>query len=998
MKKVLSLLLTMVLMLAALPFAAAEDSFIVPKVGDRCSGFVVHDISRLDMLNADVVIYEHEKTGALVMLIENEDTNRTFEITFRTPAINNTGIPHVFEHSTLDGSKKYPSKALWFNTSYQTYNTYMNASTYNFMTTYPIASLSEEQLLKLADFYTDSCFNPMICEDESIFREEAWRYALDSADSDLRIEGIVYSEMCGAYDINFASSLNYNRTLFPGTFAGNNYGGTPADIPDMTWEDIILYHDAYYHPSNSLTCLYGKFENPDAFLELLNGYFSRYEKADIHFGDADYASITAPAESVWEYGLASGTDTQNGSVIDYGFACDGCDEETCLKVDMLTDLIASSSSLLNQKMKDALPYASVMCGMDISGSVPSILFEAKNVNPEDAEIFRKVVDEAMTEALKQGFEPDTVSAVAAAKRISYMLAGESSSVGVDLIPNIALYWACFDDVHGYQKRIGMSDQYVQFSKDGTFSEIIRKYIVENEHRALSVTKPVAGLKDKEDAALAQRLAEIKAGMSDEEIAAIVAYDNTSDEDTDAYLEQLKAVSVQDLPEEVRIYDITDVTGADGVRRIDADANTDGIGAALIMLDAGGFAQQDLHTFKLYTTLLGVLDTSRHTRAQLSALITRYLYNASLRVSLLGEPDGEAAPYLRGSFIAMDEDMQSAYDLLYEIFFETKLDDIPTIKGEISAQKNELRQSISSNPTSMLFYRGYGNVSKSSACFGYISFLDYYQFLCETEKRMETDPELVLDELRRVQRALNTSANAISAFAGSEESAQKHRAVADAFLKRLTKTPVAHQKYDFAPSAKSEAYIIDNAVQFNVRFAPYEAMGLDGYSCELSVLNTILSDAYMLPKLRDQYGAYGAYAAANMQHGEILYTIRDPYIDETAGVFDAIPEAAQSILGTIDQDTLDGYILSTYSDLALSAGELSGGLNAILNMLLGIEQTDALTYMKQLKTLTPDMLLSYVQSLAALTEKGSFLTAGSSVRINESADRYDVIYDPFSVKK
>ena len=207
----------------------------------------------------------HDRTGAGFVYIANDDTNRVFDLTFLTDTVDNTGLPHVFEHATLDGSRKYPSKSLFFNLSYQTYNTYMNASTFDRMTTYPVASLSEEQLLRYADYYTDSCLYPMIMEDESIFREEAWRYRLENADADLTIEGTVYSEMLGATTLERMAARNAMRTAFPGSIIGNDRGGLPGEIPNMTWEMLRGYHDKYYHPSNMVAFLYGDFQDYTAF-------------------------------------------------------------------------------------------------------------------------------------------------------------------------------------------------------------------------------------------------------------------------------------------------------------------------------------------------------------------------------------------------------------------------------------------------------------------------------------------------------------------------------------------------------------------------------------------------------------------------------------------------------------------------------------------------------------------------------------------------------------
>ncbi|MBO6041267.1 MAG: peptidase M16, partial [Oscillospiraceae bacterium] len=242
----------------------------LPAVGDEVNGFIVKEIRDFPLVGGTAVLFEHEKTGAGLVYIANSDTNRVFDLTFFTRAIDNTGLPHVFEHSTLDGSEKYPSKALFFNLSYQTYATYMNAMTQALLTTYPVGSLSEAQLLKYADYYTDSCLHPMILEDESIFREEAWRYRLEDLDDPLTIEGTLYSEMLGALDLSFSSHMNALRTAYPGSTVGNQYGGDPAYIPDMTFESLRNYNELYYHPSNCVGYLYGSFDDYTAILALLD--------------------------------------------------------------------------------------------------------------------------------------------------------------------------------------------------------------------------------------------------------------------------------------------------------------------------------------------------------------------------------------------------------------------------------------------------------------------------------------------------------------------------------------------------------------------------------------------------------------------------------------------------------------------------------------------------------------------------------------------------------
>lgn len=217
-KRWLAMLIILALALGMCPGALAEATAAaeLPKAGDVVHGFEVVELRDYGLLDATIVRFSHRQTGAEVYYIANDDTNRAFQLAFFTEAIDNTGLPHVFEHATIQGSEKYPGEQMFFNLNYQTYNTFLNATTGQWVTAYPIASLSEAQLLKLAEFYTDACFNPIIMENERIFRTEAWRYRLERAEDPLTIEGTVYSEMQGAMDLQRQAGVNLMRAAFPG--------------------------------------------------------------------------------------------------------------------------------------------------------------------------------------------------------------------------------------------------------------------------------------------------------------------------------------------------------------------------------------------------------------------------------------------------------------------------------------------------------------------------------------------------------------------------------------------------------------------------------------------------------------------------------------------------------------------------------------------------------------------------------------------------------------
>ncbi|MBQ3482329.1 MAG: insulinase family protein [Oscillospiraceae bacterium] len=999
MKRFVCLLLTLAMLFtaAACGTSGSADPSKLPKVGDKVEGFVVRELRDFPLIGAQLVLFEHERTGAELMYIANNDTNRVFDLTFFTRAIDNTGLPHVFEHSTLDGSEKYPSKALFFNLSYQTYNTYMNAMTSALYTTYPVGSLSEAQLLRYADYYTDSCLHPAILTDESIYREEAWRYRLADANDELSIEGTVYSEMKGARDLTSSAYTNILRAAFPGSTIGNVSGGEPESIPDMTWEGLRAYHEKYYHPSNCIAYLYGRFEDYTAFLKLLDEAFAPYEKREFSFEDPDYTPLAESVTVETAFPVEAGSGTENSSDIFYAFLCPGLkenrEEENILNT--LTDLLVADASPLMQSLKRALPSGSFASYIEIDGPEDMIVFYGTNVNPEDAETFRGIVDSTLADIAANGFPADLVDSVMASLSMSTKLSSEGDEIGVDLISSFAGYHAATGAKFGYADYVDALEKIAEWNEQGLYADAVTRYLGADALTALSVTYPEPGLREKLDTAEAQRLAELKAAMSAEEIAALVEQTNAEDEEDDAseYVKALQAVTVSSLPEEIRSYEVSDETGEDGVRYINVTADVDGVGMPILFLDGSGLSQQDIHWFDLYCYVVGQMDTSAHTREELAMLTTRYLYNAETRLSLLDRyGTDEFRPCLRVGWTAADEDLEAGYDLMREILFDTDFSDTETLSGLISQAKASLKSSINGAPYSTMLYRAMGAGKPLYRYYSYFNGFEYYSFLEETEQQMENYPAIAVKRLERIRDYFHNRTNAAAVYAGSAAGAEANAPLVRSFMASLDASPIEPVTYEFEPVAKSEALIVDSSVQYNGLVASYDALGIDGYSGEFDAAASLISDAYLYPQLRDQYGAYGVFNGFMTDGGYYVVSYRDPNVTETFDVFDALPDFLRS--EETDQEELDGYILSAYAYYAKPDGELSGAVSAALSTLTGEPLDIKLQYMRDLKTLTPEKIKDYAPAFDALVSGGLRFTAGGAGAINANAGLYDVIYNPF----
>ncbi|MCR4622721.1 MAG: insulinase family protein [Clostridiales bacterium] len=985
MKRTLSLFICLALLAGLLGFAPAETD----------GAYTLKATRRFELVGADVSLYEHNKTGALVMFLNNSDTNRTFQIAFRTPAYTDKGIAHVLEHSVLGGSKKYPSRGLFTSLSTQTYNTYMNAYTANYMTAYPVASLSEEQLLMFADFYTDSVFNPMVLEDSDIFSEEAWRYTLDAPEAELGIEGTVYSEMQGSYTLARAARLNYYNTVFPGSTRGRDSGGIPEVIYTMKWEDVTEFYKEYYHPSNSFTVIYGDIQDENAFLTLLDGYFSAYEKKEFVITEDGYTPITESIKAEFAYPVANGSDTDKQANVYYGLVTD-CAYEDLDELDYLTTLLADDSGYFVQTLKRELPGASGACYVDSSTPEISVMFIAQGVNREDADTFKRICDEAIKDAAENGFDADAVDAIVSGYNLSIQLIGEEDELNIDMVETIADYWALRGDMFGYMEYIDRLDSFKEKALDGSMSRAAEKYLLGNERTVLAVTYPEPGMLESKTEAFKAQLQADKAQMSEEEIQSIIAYKpydkDALDDTTKGLITQLTAATTQSLPEDTRVYDISDETDEDGIRFVTVDAKVDGVGETALMLDASGLKQEQLHYFKLLCDVLGELDTQSHTKQEISTLSSRYLYDGIIKVSVMGDLES-ASPYMRLTFTALDEDLDEGYGLLYELLYETKLDDAGELLKLVKQLKTSLRATISQNCYAVMLYRAEGAFDATTSFFSYVTYIDYYEFLEKTEQLLESDPEKVIGELKAIQQYFNNRYGAIAGFTGSQASAEVNRAAAKAFLMKLDEREITPETYAIDNKKTNEALIIDGTVNYNMVFASWKELGLDGYDGAMDAVASFVYDNYLYNMLRVQYGAYGVLHGSS-DSGVYIITYRDPNIDETFEVYASLGELIAK--DSPAQEELDGYILSAYSSYAKSGGELSGGFSALLNYLDGESQEKTLERMRALKGVTPDVFKTYSGLYEKLFAQGAQATSGGAAAI-EAQNRYERVLNPFGVK-
>ncbi|MBQ6323056.1 MAG: hypothetical protein IJI24_09295 [Lachnospiraceae bacterium] len=694
--------------------------------------------------------------------------------------------------------------------------------------------------------------------------------------------------------------------------------------------------------------------------------------------------------------METGSDTAYASSAYYGILMPGLtDEDELLKLDLLSSILSAQSSPLSRKMQTALPYAGLSCYLELAGPDPIMVFSADSINAGDEIVFRETVDSVLEEIAANGISRELADAVMNSRLLSSRLRREGANVGVNVIAYLAYNDVLYDDPWSALVLEDYEEKILEWSEDGTFTKLVADYLAGDQTHVLTMTNPQPGAKEEKDAALAAKLEEVKKGMSEEEKAEIIEASNAADEmdDASAYVRELQGVDVDTLPEEIPAYDITDETDETGIRRVQTKAQVSGVGIVEILLDASGLSVEQLRWMRLLTELQNFLDSETHTRDELAILQDQYFYNGSVSYTILQGED-KLTPYYTMSWISLTDCLQEGYDLAYELAFEQALDadHYQQVLDALQALVADRKNAITQTPYSVTLYKGLARGSEIAALSDSVGNLNYYQFLQDTLAAFAEDPASVMENLAAIRDLLGSRSGAIAVYAGDEESFAENRLLSDEFFERLEDSAQEAAVYEYGDYPDSYAMIVDSSVYYNGYAADYETLGLDGYNAGLTVTTSLVTDQFLYPLLRDQYGAYGVFNSADEDMGFYMLSYRDPNLEETYAVYEQLPELLRSY--PMDQEIINGYILSAYSQVALSAGELSGALSALNDHLNGKDPMRKLEWMQQLKAVTPETIMEESALYEKLVTEGVRISAGASGEIRENSDLFEVIEAPF----
>ena len=373
-------------------------------------GFELIREEKIAELNTMARIYRHVQTGAQLLSMENDDENKVFGITFRTPPQDSTGIAHIMEHAVLAGSRKYPLKEPFVQLIKGSLKTFLNAMTYPDRTAYPVASTNLQDFYNLIEVYLDAVFHPLITPHH--LHQEGWHYELESPDAPLTYKGVVFNEMKGAYSSPDAMLYRYSKqSIFPDNTYGLDSGGDPTEIPNLTYEQFKQFHETYYHPSNARLYFYGD-DDPIERLRRLDEVLREFQPIQVNGAVDLQPAFSAPKHFTFPYSVDAGSDSSKKVMVQLNWLLpENNDPVLTFGLDLLSDaIIGSQASPLRKALMDS-GLGEDVTGGGLGTGLRQMTFAVgmKGIRREDADKVEQLIISTLANLADEGIDSVSVT-------------------------------------------------------------------------------------------------------------------------------------------------------------------------------------------------------------------------------------------------------------------------------------------------------------------------------------------------------------------------------------------------------------------------------------------------------------------------------------------------------------------------------------------------------------------------------------------------------------
>ena len=976
--------------------ASPSNEFVISKT---YAGFKLMSVKNMPDIGSSVLLFSHVKTGARLMYVKNDDNERVFSISFRTPPMDNTGVNHIIEHSVLDGSKNYPVKSPFVDMLKGSLGTFINAMTAPDYTTFPVSSTNEKDLQNLMGVYLDAVFYPNFYTDPNIIKQEGWRYQLDAKDKVLSINGVVYNEMSGYYS-NPQWLLNnaINQSLFPNTSYKWDSGGNPASIPNLTWEKLIATHKKNYTPSNSYIYLYGKLDLHTYLSFIDQNYLSKFNKEAVRTSYKLQKPLSKIPEKVVDYPLPEAAQTQGKAYLALNFVTGTLEDKTLnVGMDYLSFLLMGFD---NAPIKKALLESGIAKNFYSSFNSqnlyqPVFTITAENTDVSSKAKFKKVILDELKKIAKNGFEKNYLNAALTQYDFYYRVNKIAPMKGLTLNFNAMKSWVYHKDPTLYFETAATAEKIKKLAGNKYFENLITQYLLSNTQNSLVVLNPVPGLESTNRKTMTKKLADYRKTFGNKDLAALVngtSSFNTwlAKEDSAKALSTIPKLSIKNITPELPDLKMQEETDG-GLKLLSHQVNLNGISNLNLYFDTSNMPQEKLHYLKLLSSLLGNIDTKNLKNPDLLNLSS--MHTSGIFFSATAVPSYNSTelykPVLSVSLLTLDENIPTALGLVEEIIKNSTFENKIKIKQLIDQNISSLQQTYSfgSGLPAMNAMNAY--LSGAGKYIEAFSGLSYYNFLQEISKDFDNKWHELSSNLLETYSLTFNKNSIIACQSGSTKGKDTFSKEIKRIVGTLNASELPAQTYTFLSPDKNIAYSLPVKVQTILKAGSFSQEGYS-FSGKMLVLQKILSMEYLWKKVRTAGGAYGVSATFSTDGTVTFMSASDQNLRETLDAFDGSVDFLKNFQATPEE--MENYIIGTIGDFLKlkSLGPLYEGIIGESMVLTGQTAESLVKIQDEALSTTAQDIRDYAVLLEKVLKQNTYFIEGSDEKINQNKDLFNKI--------
>ncbi len=946
----------------------------------------------IEELKTQAFVYRHP-TGARLLSLSNDDENKVFGITFRTPPEDSTGIAHILEHSVLCGSRKFPVKEPFIELIKGSLNTFLNAFTYPDRTCYPLASTNLNDFYNLIDVYLDAVFYPRITPE--VLRQEGWHYEMDETTGELFYKGVVFNEMKGAYSNPDSLAAQYaQQSLYPDTTYGVDSGGDPCFIPDLTFNQFKLFHEKFYHPSNSYIYFYGN-DNLEKRLLILEDYLEGFENRKIESAIDFQPRFDRPRRQEHVYA----SDEREGKCyVSVHWLIKGVDFAQRRALHLLDYILLATSASIMRKTLIESGLGEDVIGGGFETELMEVSFGVglKGVSINDINRVESLIMETIDQIISEGIDSEMVAA--ALNTTEFRLRENNTGSfprGLALMLRSLTNWIYDrDEIEPLRFERSLEDLRTIIDKDRSYMEkMIQSYLKDNIHRSTVILKP-----DKEEAsrlerAESQKLSLARSKMNNKELTRIKKDAESlreSQEKPDAPedIAKLPSLGLKDLNPNISTIPSEEIS-LNGTKLLFHDIFTNGIVYFDLGFDLRILPQRLIPYIPLFGQCLLEMGTEKQDFVSFQQRMGKESGGLWTQQVLSGHRESDdyhAFLFLRGK--TTEAKLSEFMDIIADILYSGLLNDRDRFLQIVLEEKANEEAAIIPGGHRVVATRLRSRFDIPSWVSEQMRGIDYLFFLRRLIVEVENDWTSVQQNLEELRSLLFTRNRSYCNVTMSRDLFPTVREKVGELLSDLPSSTGTIQQWVPQYLDHNEGLIAPVSVNYVGK-----AVNLFDYGYELDgssmVITRYLGATWLWDKVRVQGGAYGAFCSFDSFSGVLTFSsYRDPNILSTLENFDLCAQFLRDL--KLSEDELAKAIIGAIGDMDVYQLPDAKGTTSMMRQMIGIDDDYRQKMRDQVLETTVAQFHDFSELLLATSESNSITVLGdkSSIEsVNTNSDHF-----------